>query len=51
MTSRQAIEAVFKFLKKKEPVVHATGYICRTAQAVCDRPENFYMIGSIDDLK
>jgi phosphonopyruvate decarboxylase len=30
-----------------EPVVHANGYICRESFAVGDRPENFYMIGSM----
>ena len=40
------MEVIFKHLKD-EPVVHATGYICRTAQAVADRPQNFYMIGSM----
>src|SRR5213083_790546 len=31
----------------REPVVHANGYICRESFAVRDRPENFYMIGSM----
>jgi phosphonopyruvate decarboxylase len=30
-----------------EPVVHANGYICRESFAVSDRPQNFYMIGSM----
>lgn len=30
-----------------EPVVHANGYVCRESFAVRDRPENFYMIGSM----
>jgi hypothetical protein len=30
-----------------EPVVHANGYICRESFGVKDRPENFYMIGSM----
>jgi phosphonopyruvate decarboxylase/sulfopyruvate decarboxylase subunit beta len=30
-----------------EPVVHANGYICRESYAVRDRPQNFYMIGSM----
>ncbi len=30
-----------------EPVIHANGYVCRESFAVCDRPENFYMIGSM----
>jgi phosphonopyruvate decarboxylase len=29
------------------PVVHANGYICRESFAVSDRPQNFYMIGSM----
>ncbi|HET8577103.1 MAG TPA: thiamine pyrophosphate-dependent enzyme [Methylomirabilota bacterium] len=30
-----------------EPVIHANGYICRESFAVNDRPQNFYMIGSM----
>src|SRR6202011_3931212 len=30
-----------------EPVIHANGYVCRESFAVRDRPENFYMIGSM----
>jgi len=30
-----------------EPVVHANGHVCRESFAVRDRPENFYMIGSM----
>jgi phosphonopyruvate decarboxylase len=30
-----------------EAVVHANGYVCRESFAVRDRPENFYMIGSM----
>jgi phosphonopyruvate decarboxylase len=30
-----------------EPVVHANGYICRESFSLGDRPENFYMIGSM----
>ncbi len=30
-----------------EPVVHANGYICRESFSVGDRPQNFYMIGSM----
>ncbi|MFQ5947177.1 MAG: thiamine pyrophosphate-dependent enzyme, partial [Anaerolineae bacterium] len=30
-----------------EPVIHANGYICRESFAVADRPQNFYMIGSM----
>jgi thiamine pyrophosphate-dependent acetolactate synthase large subunit-like protein len=46
VTSRESLEIIFSFLKK-EPVVCATGYLCRAAQSVKDRPENFYMIGSM----
>ena len=31
----------------REPVVHANGYICRESFSVADRPQNFYMIGSM----
>jgi phosphonopyruvate decarboxylase len=31
----------------REPVVHANGYICRESFSLGDRPENFYMIGSM----
>jgi phosphonopyruvate decarboxylase len=31
----------------REPVIHANGYICRESCSVADRPENFYMIGSM----
>ena len=30
-----------------EPVVHANGYICRESFSVADRPQSFYMIGSM----
>ncbi len=30
-----------------EPVIHANGYVCRESFAVADRPQNFYMIGSM----
>jgi phosphonopyruvate decarboxylase len=30
-----------------EPVIHANGYICRESWAIDDRPQNFYMIGSM----
>ncbi|HUG35504.1 MAG TPA: thiamine pyrophosphate-dependent enzyme [Candidatus Limnocylindrales bacterium] len=29
------------------PVVHANGYICRESFSITDRPQNFYMIGSM----
>jgi phosphonopyruvate decarboxylase len=31
----------------QEPIVHANGYVCRESFAVGDRPQNFYMIGSM----
>ena len=31
----------------REPVVHANGYIYRESYSLGDRPENFYMIGSM----
>jgi phosphonopyruvate decarboxylase len=31
----------------REPVIHANGYVGRESHAVADRPENFYMIGSM----
>jgi phosphonopyruvate decarboxylase len=31
----------------REPLIHANGYICRESFALGDRPENFYMIGSM----
>lgn len=30
-----------------EPVIHANSYICRESYAVADRPQNFYMLGSM----
>ncbi len=39
---RAAVEAL-----GSEPVIHANGYLCRESFAVRDRPENFYMIGSM----
>jgi thiamine pyrophosphate-dependent acetolactate synthase large subunit-like protein len=46
MTPREALDILFSFIGD-EPVVHATGYLARTAQAVKHRPSNFYMIGSM----
>jgi phosphonopyruvate decarboxylase len=42
----QAIAAAVKELGN-EPVVHANGYPSRESCAVADRPQNFYMIGSM----
>ncbi len=41
-----AIAAAVKQLGA-EPVVHANGYPARESHAVADRPQNFYMIGSM----
>lgn len=46
MTTKEALKIVFSFLKN-EPAILATGFISRAAQEVKDRPENFYMIGSM----
>ncbi|HYB40558.1 MAG TPA: thiamine pyrophosphate-binding protein [Candidatus Methylomirabilis sp.] len=32
---------------RREPAIHANGYICRESFSLGDRPENFYMIGSM----
>lgn len=41
-----AIQAAVKQLGR-EPVVHANGYPSRESHAIADRPQNFYMIGSM----
>jgi phosphonopyruvate decarboxylase len=41
-----AIAAARKALGR-EPVIHANGYMCRESYSLGDRPENFYMIGSM----
>ena len=41
-----AISAAVKQLGS-EPVIHANGYPSRESHAVADRPQNFYMIGSM----
>ena len=41
-----AIAAAVKQLGN-EPVIHANGYPSRESHAVADRPQNFYMIGSM----
>lgn len=46
MKSLEAVKVVFSHIQD-QPVVHATGYISRFGQAAKDRPENFYMIGSM----
>lgn len=34
-------------LIKSEPVIHANGFICRESFSIKDRPQNFYMLGSM----
>jgi len=46
ISRREAIAAALKQLGD-EPVIHANGYICRESFSVADRPENFYMLGSM----
>jgi phosphonopyruvate decarboxylase len=41
-----ALAAATKALGR-EPVTHANGYICRESFSLGDRPQNFYMIGSM----
>ncbi len=41
-----ALRAVLEELDD-EPAIHANGYICRESFSVQDRPQNFYMIGSM----
>jgi phosphonopyruvate decarboxylase len=41
-----ALAAALKPLGR-EPLVHANGYICRESFSLGDRPQNFYMIGSM----
>ncbi len=41
-----ALELVIKKLDG-EPAIHANGYMCRESFSIADRPENFYMIGSM----
>ncbi|HEU5323412.1 MAG TPA: thiamine pyrophosphate-dependent enzyme [Methylomirabilota bacterium] len=45
--SRLAALAVAVKRLGDEPVVHANGYICRESYSLGDRPQNFYMIGSM----
>jgi phosphonopyruvate decarboxylase len=42
----EAIAAARKALGH-EPVIHANGYMCRESFSLGDRPENFYMLGSM----
>ncbi|OGL07103.1 MAG: hypothetical protein A3I03_09965 [Candidatus Rokubacteria bacterium RIFCSPLOWO2_02_FULL_68_19] len=42
----EALAVVIRCLAD-EPVIHANGHICRESCAVADRPQNFYMLGSM----
>jgi phosphonopyruvate decarboxylase len=46
ISRREALSVVIKELAD-EPVIHANGYMCRESFAIGDRPQNFYMIGSM----
>ena len=46
MTAKDALKIITPFLKNY-PTVLATGFISRTAQAIQNRKENFYVIGSM----
>lgn len=46
MSRFDALSVVIRCLGD-EPVIHANGYICRESYAVADRPQNFYMLGSM----
>ena len=46
MSRYDALATVIRCLGE-EPVIHANGYICRESYAVADRPQNFYMLGSM----
>jgi len=46
ISRREAIAAAVKQLDD-EPVIHANGYVCRESFSVADRPQNFYMLGSM----
>lgn len=46
LSRAQAVRTVVSCLGD-EPVIHANGMICRESFAIQDRPQNFYMIGSM----
>lgn len=46
MTRRQCIALLYEMVGD-EPIVFTTGYTCRDAYALSDRPQNFYMLGSM----
>lgn len=45
--SRLAALAVVVKELGPEPLIHANGYVCRESFSLADRPQNFYMIGSM----
>ncbi|WP_157162850.1 thiamine pyrophosphate-dependent enzyme [Actinoalloteichus spitiensis] len=46
MNKASAIRAIIS-ATTNEPIVFTTGYSCRIAQAIADRPNHFYMTGSM----
>jgi phosphonopyruvate decarboxylase len=46
ISRREAIAIAVKELGD-EAVVHANGFVCRESHAIDDRPQNFYMLGSM----
>jgi len=46
ISRREALAVAVKELGDA-PVIHANGYVCRESCATEDRPQNFYMIGSM----
>ena len=46
ISRREALAVAIKELGD-DPVIHANGYVCRESFATDDRPQNFYMIGSM----
>jgi phosphonopyruvate decarboxylase len=45
--SRLAALGAARRVLGREPITHANGYICRESFSLGDRPQNFYMIGSM----
>ena len=46
LSRRDALALAIKELGDA-PAIHANGYICRESASIIDRPQNFYMIGSM----
>lgn len=46
ISRRDALAVAIKELGDA-PVIHANGYMCRESASIADRPQNFYMIGSM----